>query len=533
MSSPTNSNSSTTTIVPDAVLGPIGQPLQTLIPPPDMRSPPFIPERGHIPWMTGMHAALSGWPGAVGAGLLATAALRAPGAGDDLLHFLGPGGGEAWEAWVAEPPRWEWEPTLENAGPEHVRGPSYYASSKYLTPKFYEDLICRGWRRSGTLLYKPDLRNACCPHYTLRLDAPAFKATKDQRQAQNRFNHYILGDEYIKETAKLHPKSKAEAARYKQTFDLCERIHESELSYLQEPTKPAHEFAVTLDPDTFTEEKYLLYENYQRIVHKEGPDDISRHGFRNFLCSSKIKRSTTIVDGKEKKLGSYHQCYRLDGRLVAIGVLDLLPNAISAVYFMYHEDLHTWSPGKLSALRETALAIEQGCRWYMMGFYIHGCTKMKYKADYHPQYILDPEKYTWDLLDDDLKLRMDARRYVSLSSEKALGIPAPTKEEAEAAAASRSPPPTNDGVDLDLLSQNMPGALTADELEAFDLGSLLRPYGRGAVIRFSDIDGWEGYPEPGDGRTDGEPVIKQALGDLVAVVGTELAGRLVVDFAQR
>ncbi|OAF59544.1 Arginyl-tRNA--protein transferase 1 [Pseudogymnoascus destructans] len=411
--------------------------------------------------------------------------------------------------------------------------PSYYASSKHLIPRFYEDLICRGWRRSGTLLYKPDLRNACCPHYTLRLDAPEFRATKDQRQAQNRFNHYILGDEYIKETARLHPKSKAEAARYKQTFDLRERVHESELSSLQGPTKPAHDFTVTLEPDTFTEEKYLLYENYQRIVHKEGPDDIARHGFRNFLCSSKIKRSTETVDGKEKKLGSYHQCYRLDGRLVAIGVLDLLPNAVSAVYFMYHEDLHTWSPGKLSALRETALAIEQGCRWYMMGFYIHGCTKMKYKADYHPQYILDPEKYTWDLLDDDLKLRMDARRYVSLSSEKARGIPAPTKEEAEAAAASRSPPPTNDDDDLNPLSQNMPGALTAHELATFDLGSLLRPYGRGAVIRFRDIEGWEGYPVPGDGRTDGEPVIKQALGDLVAVVGMELAGRLVVDFAQR
>jgi hypothetical protein len=47
---------------------------------------------------------------------------RASGAGDDLLHFLAPRGGEPWEAWVAEPPRWEWEPTLENAGPEHVRG---------------------------------------------------------------------------------------------------------------------------------------------------------------------------------------------------------------------------------------------------------------------------------------------------------------------------------------------------------------------------------------------------------------------------
>lgn len=78
----------------------------------------------------------------------------------------------------------------------------------------------------------------------------------------------------------------------------------------------------------------------------------------------------------------------------------------------------------------------------------------------------------------------------------------------------------------------MPGALTSAELDAFDLGSLLRPYGRGTVIQFKDIDGWEGYPTPGDGRTDGEPVIKQALADLVAVVGTELAGRIVVDFAQ-
>ena len=145
---------------------------------------------------------------------------------------------------------------------------------------------------------------------------------------------------------------------------------------------------------------------------------------------------------------------------------------------------------------------------------------------------------------------MDARRYVSLSSEKARGISTPTKEEAKEAAASRSvaappfglsmlhfltshrsPPPTNDSDDLNLLSQNMPGVLTSTELADFDLGSLLRPYGRGTVIRFGDIEDWEGYPTPGDGRTDGEPVIKQALGDLVAVVGTDLAGRLVVDFA--
>ncbi|KFY48000.1 hypothetical protein V495_01693 [Pseudogymnoascus sp. VKM F-4514 (FW-929)] len=79
----------------------------------------------------------------------------------------------------------------------------------------------------------------------------------------------------------------------------------------------------------------------------------------------------------------------------------------------------------------------------------------------------------------------------------------------------------------------MPGALTAAELADFDLGSLLRFYRRGTVLRFNDIEGWEGYPEPGDGRTDGQPIIKQALGDLVAVLGTELAGKVVVDFATR
>jgi len=302
-----------------------------------------------------------------------------------------------------------------------------------LSPSFYEDLICRGWRRSGSLLYKPDLKNSCCPHYTIRLDALEFRATKDQRQTQNRFNRYILGDDYIKENARLHPKSKEEAARYKQEFDLCERVHESERDVLKTPPEAAHELKVTLEHDTFTEEKFQLYENYQRIVHKEAPEDITPNGLKRFLCSSPIQRTTRTIDGKEQKLGSYHQCYRIDGRLLAIGVLDLLPHAVSAVYFMYHEDFHKWSPGKLSALREAALAVEGGYRWYMMGFYIHSCVKMRYKADYHPQYLLDPETYAWDLLDDDLQSRLDVREYVCLSAERRDGIPAPSKDEVSAA----------------------------------------------------------------------------------------------------
>lgn len=64
------------------------------------------------------------------------------------------------------------------------------------------------------------------------MDAPALKASKDQRQALNRFNTYILGDEYIKEATRRYPKTKEEAARRKTDFILCERVHEAEKKVL-------------------------------------------------------------------------------------------------------------------------------------------------------------------------------------------------------------------------------------------------------------------------------------------------------------
>lgn len=116
-------------------------------------------------------------------------------------------------------------------------------------------------------------------------------------------------------------------------------------------TEPARKFEVTLEPDNFTEEKsvdpelhyvdltlkkdrYALFENYQKSVHHETDSDVSPSGFKRFLCSG-LKRTVEIHNGQEMKIGSYHQCYRLDGRLVAIGVLDLLPHCVSSVYLMY------------------------------------------------------------------------------------------------------------------------------------------------------------------------------------------------------
>jgi arginine-tRNA-protein transferase len=250
-------------------------------------------------------------------------------------------------------------------------GYSYYTQTTFLSTTTYQQLLNRGWRRSGTLLYKPDQRASCCPHYTIRLDAEAYRPTRDQRQTINRFNKHILGDNYIKDAAKLYPLSREQAKKRNTDFDVVERVHESERRALKSPPEPTHRFEVTLESNEFTEEKYTVFANYQRVVHHEPPIKISKSGFRNFLCKSPLPTSSMTIDGKERKLGSYHQCYRIDGKLVAVGILDLLPQCVSAVYFMYHEDVHEHAFGKLGAIREIALAKEDGYKWWYAGFYIH------------------------------------------------------------------------------------------------------------------------------------------------------------------
>ena len=32
----------------------------------------------------------------------------------------------------------------------------------------YQRMIDRGWRRSGTFCYKPDMQRTCCPQYTIK-----------------------------------------------------------------------------------------------------------------------------------------------------------------------------------------------------------------------------------------------------------------------------------------------------------------------------------------------------------------------------
>jgi len=49
--------------------------------------------------------------------------------------------------------------------------------------------------------------------------------------------------------------------------------------------------------------------------------------------------------------GSFHQQYILDGQIIAVGVIDILPNCVSSVYLYYHPDYNFLSLGTYTALR--------------------------------------------------------------------------------------------------------------------------------------------------------------------------------------
>ncbi|KAI9245794.1 arginine-tRNA-protein transferase [Helicostylum pulchrum] len=271
-----------------------------------------------------------------------------------------------------------------------------------LTCSDYQDMIDRGWRRSGKYCYKPDLEKSCCPQYTIRLDATQFNITKSQKKILNKFNRYVKGD--CAEVVAKKP------SNYVQIKSLCDLVHASEVE-----EENSHKLKIELEPSSFTEEKFDLYCKYQVSVHRDAEDDLSESGFKRFLVDSPLKT--------DKDYGSFHQKYILDGKLIALAVIDILPKCISSVYFVYDPEFSFLGLGKYSVFREISLVQEYHARfddlkYYYMGFYIHSCPKMNYKGHYTPSDLLDPVNYQWYPIDQ-FKKKFETEKFVTFDdSEK-------------------------------------------------------------------------------------------------------------------
>jgi arginine-tRNA-protein transferase len=69
---------------------------------------------------------------------------------------------------------------------------------------------------------------------------------------------------------------------------------------------------------------------------------------------------------------------------MAVAVTDHTPGTLSAVYtFFEPRDAHR-SPGVFAVLWQIAEAAARGREWLYLGYWVQGCRKMDYKAQYRP-----------------------------------------------------------------------------------------------------------------------------------------------------
>eukprot|EP00761_Pharyngomonas_kirbyi_P006913 gb/GECH01006922.1/.p1 GENE.gb/GECH01006922.1/~~gb/GECH01006922.1/.p1 ORF type:complete len:573 (+),score=153.54 gb/GECH01006922.1/:1-1719(+) len=191
------------------------------------------------------------------------------------------------------------------------------------------------------------------------------------------------------------------------------------------PMEDQHTLHIQMVPAQFTQESFELFKKYQINVHKDAPEDVTEDSFTNFLVKTPLKieepeesvefdfDASEVLDlipeleglkevsfGGFLGYGSFHIQYRIDGKLFMVGVVDILPRCLSSVYLYYDTDYSFLAPGIYSALAEIlwVKCIARhlpSLRYYYMGYYIHSCPKMRYKAEYSPSDLLCPTTFRW------------------------------------------------------------------------------------------------------------------------------------------
>uniref|UniRef100_A0A1B0CS26 Arginyl-tRNA--protein transferase 1 n=1 Tax=Lutzomyia longipalpis TaxID=7200 RepID=A0A1B0CS26_LUTLO len=434
---------------------------------------------------------------------------------------------------------------------------SHGMTAHVMSVRDYQDLIDRGWRRSGTYCYKPTNSSTCCPSYTIRCDALNFKLSKSHKKIIKRVNKFLrdgLKDSGEKESNQDEETDAAEEIPIgpqvttgvidvnklvnklvdEEQLPPCEPSSSMECSSVKEPVnatssgsaasqmdplkppckkakllrlerkqakmaqreaqglpqqpvkKPPknveksledflgeapqdgkHKLRVKLIPSAkgATDEVLALYRKYQTVIHRDPPHKNTRDSFVRFLCRSPLQIDLICSTGEEfnaflqveyelyrkyqtlvhkdppediedfqyflqrsplqlkvsstspaKGFGSFHQQYWLDDRLIAVGVIDILPNCVSSVYLFYDPEFSFLSLGTYSSLREVAFTreLQKSCpelKYYYMGFYIHSCPKMRYKGKLQPSSLLCPEVYSWHPITEDLLKKLDRSKY--------------------------------------------------------------------------------------------------------------------------
>jgi len=197
----------------------------------------------------------------------------------------------------------------------------HYKIIQECTKEQCEALILRGWRRFGSMYFRPICQD-CRECNSLKIDVQRYKFRKSDRR--------IL-------------------------------------------RKNAHLTTVIRQP-TLTREHLSLFECYHHYKHKTRNWDAPKSDPKNYYAS--------FVQGH----GDFgFEVLYFDGdKLIAVDLIDILEEGISALYCYYDPEYHGQSLGRYTLLQQIEFAHRLGLKWIYLGYYVEGCQSLAYKSDYTP-----------------------------------------------------------------------------------------------------------------------------------------------------
>ena len=228
----------------------------------------------------------------------------------------------------------------------------------------------------------------------------------------NKTNNYKIGENGTKD----QKKKKEKIPKEKYIFDYFpELVNEPEI-YL--PLK--HNYSIeltnqiTLSP---TEERFLIYNKYQRAVHNENSTLQTYNN--NWGLSIIEKKKIPLPEDLSQKTkhpelypeyyGTYNLVHRIDGKIIAVTVIDIMPKSLESVYCYYDPDYSFLDLGVFTVIREIEYLksfqnlINNNMIYYSMGEMCQSCQKLRYKGNYFPTEIMDHYTGNYVLLTDEVK----------------------------------------------------------------------------------------------------------------------------------
>lgn len=204
-----------------------------------------------------------------------------------------------------------------------------YEYVEVLSGAEYMQRMLDGWRRFGTMLFRPRCRT-CTACRALRVVVERFRPDRSQRRCR-------VANEGVVQLRIGTPK----VTRAK--LDLYDRFH----AY-QSETKgwPWHE---AKDAEAYR----------QSFVDNPFPTE--------------------------------EWCYYLASKLVGVGYVDALPAGLSAIYFVHDPAYRRHSLGTWNVLSILEAARARGLPHIYLGYYVIGCPAMEYKGRFAPNQVRDPD----------------------------------------------------------------------------------------------------------------------------------------------